>query len=884
MMAWFHQTLARCAALFRRGRLDRELEEDVATHIALLTEEYISRGMDPVEARRQARLSFGSVDSAMEIHRDVRSLRWVESAFQDLRYAARLLRRQPLLSCAVVLTLGIGIGAPVAAFSLLNKFTFGRPPSADPDAFFRLARPASESSGIATPLAYETLRASSRSARELAAWSIIELRGQIGTEDPTPVEGVFVSCNFFRLFGVHAPVAGRLLDESDCAAGAPVAVISERLWRDRFGADEAIIGASIRYGGSPVTIAGVASAPPFHHEWDDADFAADIWVPYTAQRSLKGPAEFLNELMHHDGFRWLNVAGFLSDGVSRSTAEAELRAIDAGLPGAARNRAHAPIVLTDGSRWAAAPLTMLGLLAMALALPALVMLTACVNVAALLLPRAVIRQREMAVRLTLGTSKARLMRMLLVESLLVCGLAAIGSLVLVYTLPPILVRFFDLELAFGGADALAPDWRVFACLVFAGVLAAVFSGLTPALESLNPRLADTLKGPRGLIFRQRHSRSRRVFVGIQIAASMVLLVVAATFWRAAERFTDPGFRTAGVLVADLRDQPKPGVPLASIADEIRTAGVRTVAYASTLPLVTESARGIRIGGERMPLMPLIVAVSPDYFRVLDISVLAGQAFESNATSAGAGFKPIVVSRQFARRFFGNGNPIGEVVELIMNAGPTPMRIIGVVADRDVGRSNFQPALTDGSIIYEPMPAGSRSGHLLVAAEGDAAAAAAALRTVLRNVTGAAAPVQTLQASLAQRVDGVRRMQVVLLAMGAVSLALAIIGVIGAVSADATQRRKEFAIRLAIGATPWHVRRTIITSGLRVLPFALAAGAVASWGALKAGQNLLPVGAVAADPAPYVAIAVFLLATAVATLLAVSYPAGRRDPVIALREE
>lgn len=295
---------------------------------------------------------------------------------------------------------------------------------------------------------------------------------------------------------------------------------------------------------------------------------------------------------------------------------------------------------------------------------------------------------------------------------------------------------------------------------------------------------------------------------------------------------------------------------------------------------------IRIPGRSEEMYPLAASVSPDYFDVFDIPILAGRSFDTRDTGQAAGLKPIVVSRQFARRFFGNESALGEIVERANGSASERMAVIGVCEDRLTGLAETSAAMNDGSMIYELIEPSARSGFLLVKARGDGRAMVDRLRVLLRDLTGSAALVQTFESSLAGRVTGVRRVETLLLALGVVSLVLAVIGVVGIVSADANQRRKEFAIRLALGAGPWAVRRKIVSSGLRPVPLGVILGLLASWGVLKVveSQRVMPLGSGAGDPGPYLTISIVLLIAALGTLLAVAYPAGRRDPVLALREE
>jgi hypothetical protein len=278
-------------------------------------------------------------------------------------------------------------------------------------------------------------------------------------------------------------------------------------------------------------------------------------------------------------------------------------------------------------------------------------------------------------------------------------------------------------------------------------------------------------------------------------------------------------------------------------------------------------------------------VSPRYFELFDIPMLAGRAFASEAAAGAADPTPAVVSRQFARRFLNAEQALGTVIE---RDWPEPGQFViaGIAADRLTGSAFTSAAPRDGTMVYELMPPSTEAGYVFAEAAGDSEAVAGALRARLRELTGSPIAVGTLDAMLADRVAGVRRVGTVLVALGGIGLLLAVVGVIGAVSFDASQRRREFAIRHALGAGPWTVRRHVVLSGFRPLPIGIGFGLLASWGALTVADSmrLLPIGSALSSLWPYAAIALLLLASALVTLLAVAYPAGSRDPLPALREE
>ena len=869
-----------------RARIEESLDRELRSCVEIITANKVNGGVDPTEARRQALMEIGGVELVKERIRDNRPGAGVESVVLDVRHAARSLRREPLGTAAVVLTLSIGIGAVATALTLLNGFAFRTPVSRDPAAYFRVVRQGGTSHGSASVQEYLSWRDRARSVRALAAWSTLQLRAPLGTTDPADVPGLLVTCNFFAVLGVDVPHAGRLLDEQDCRSAAPVAVLSEGLWRSRLGSDPTIVGSVLRYGPVSITIVGVAAAPAIQREAHDPDpdFASGIWFPFTAQPALSNTLTLFQGRdfwsAPHAGKRWLEVAGLLRAGTSRESATAEFRAINASF-------LHGPgdpdvVVLTDGSRWASTPEKMLAAIAMALALPLLVMVVSCVNAAALLLSRSVARHKEMAIRLALGTNRGRLIRMLIVESLLLSALAVMVSLLFAYTLPPIIVRFLEAELSFGAPDSVVPDWRVLVCLGGTGTLAALLAGLTPALESRKPRLTESLLGGQAYGATRSVSRTRRVFVAVQITASMVVLVTAVTFSRTASRMTHPGFNTDRLVVAEIRDQRGGEASLGTLAASVAgIPGVDSVAYADRLPLIFEDAMRVRLSRESSVSIPVAAAVSARYFEIFGIPVLSGRGFIPADATTGTGATPVVISRRLAERLFATQNAVGEYIETT-DSPSRRLVIVGVVANRPTGLAMTSAALNDGSMIYEPVSATTASGFLILETGGSGSAVADAVRSRLGELTGSPTPARTFESILAERLIPVRRFETLLAAMGIISLILAVIGVAGAMTSDALYRQKEFAIRLALGATPSAVRWRVVRSGLRGVPLGVLLGVLASWAVLKIAESerVLPLGSIANDASPYMTVAFGLIIVALTTLLLLAWRVGRRDDLLA----
>jgi predicted permease len=847
------------------GRGDADYQEEIREHLAMETQANIDRGMSPEDAARAARLSFGSVEGTrQQLHEGGRTF-LMNSLAEDFRYAFRTIRRNWLLSCAVVATLSVGIGVTAAVFSVVNGLAFNPPVNVQPDSFVRILNTTRTPRRVASVPKYERLRTRVRSIRELAAWSgFLPLEAALGSDESVAsAGGLMVSCNFFSVFNDDPPRLGRFFLEEDCAKATPVIILNQQTWRNRFDSDPDIIGRSIAFGGHPLTVIGVAVSPKL---FDDA--APDGWFPYTLQPYLKDTGTFLKvDWMNDEKFEWLQMAGRLQPGYSREAALAELRVVDSP-----------DLRITDGSVWSIYPTQVMLVFALTLVFPTVVMLIVCATVATLLLSRAIGRRHEMAIRLSLGGSRRRLVQTLLAENFLLAGTAGAISLLFAYLVPPFLLEFVSVRNVPPLVASL--DWRVFTYIGFISVIAAVFSGLSPALESLNTHLGESLKGRELISGPRSGSRVRSILIGVQIAFSMVLLVMAGALLRGERRLTDPGFETRQVLFAML-GRVDGSTTETALAQGIRSIpGVRSVAFSKSLPLVREN--GIYLDLPGSPAQGILSAdVSEEYFSTLGIPVLSGRVF-SRADTDATSDEPVVISQQLARRAFPQENPVGKFLQMPMEK--RRVHIIGVVKDRDTGTGPIK-ASNDGSFVYKRVKP-SEFECVLVRFDGDARPLTRALQSFLKLRTGAFVPVATLQSSLEMDAALLRRIQILLTLLGGIGLSLALIGVFGVVSFTATRRKRDFAIRAALGASRGSIFGAIMKAGMRPVPVALFAGAVLSFAALQfiAAQRILPMSQMWRDPIPYLAAGGILL---VAVLTALAFPAFRAmssDPVHALREE
>jgi len=467
------------------------------------------------------------------------------AVWQDLRYALRGIAKAPFLSFAVLLALSTGIGLNTAVFALVDGSWLRPPVEKDPDSFVRVIPSYSgwftqNLFPTFTVADYDAFQTRAKSFRQVAGYNRI-LRAKLDDDSANANVGL-VTCNFFDVYGWGPPVKGRLFLPEECSTpgSAPVAVITEALWRNRYSADPNIIGRSIHLDQRPYTIVGILDArmPTWMRE--------DVWVPYTLQAEFWGGYDAFTQ---HPDYPWLFVAGRLKSGFSGANAQAELRSIqnqqDQLIPGR-----KTTLQVTNGSLLQDPDTRLLGLLIIPLVMGPmlLILLVACTNVTMLLLSRAAARRSEIAIRLTLGAGRGRLLRMLGTEGLIIAAAAGVISAYLASELPGFLWRFMLRE---SGYQALAPDWRVFAYLAGVTLLAACIAGLAPARESLKVDLLTSLKGQQDAA--TVRSPMWSALIVAQMAMSFVLVAAGVAFTRIERYVTsaDPGFETRQVFVEPL---------------------------------------------------------------------------------------------------------------------------------------------------------------------------------------------------------------------------------------------------------------------------------------------------------------------------------------------
>jgi predicted permease len=816
-------------------------------------------------------------DWAEEFREDSRNRSMlVSSILEDLRYGFRLVWRNPVLSCVIVLTLTVGIGINASLFTVVNGLALRPHVYKDPDSFVRLIAK-SRTQNTVRNLSYDeyvAFRDSTRTVRQLAAYG--DFLAMIGDDDSDGSFGLMVSCNFFAVDGIERATLGRLLMPDDCDSWSriPVAIVSESVWRARFAADPHAIGRMVRINNRPATIVGVV--PDRTSNWT---VPPGIWVPFTAQPYFD-PA--------HNQFKdpqslWLWLAGRLKPGYTRSDAENEFEIL-----GRRQDRLNpgrwTTMVAADGS-WAS-ELTQsvsgqrLMLLGFFVGAFNLVLFTACANVATLLLSRAAARQREIAVRLSLGAARVRLVRMLVTESVVLAGIAGSISLWLVWRVP---LPLYRAVVGVGPDFPMAPDWKIFGYISAVVLLTGVLSGIAPALESLRVDLSGSLKGSASMFGTLVGARTRGLLVSAQVAMSLVLLVGAALFAQAEYRVlhSDPGYLPRKVVVAWLR-LPEGTAPanarvrIDTIVQRVRALpGVRSVSFSDGLPMWSRETTEIRPPTRQDAIQPVdIYAASPGFFETLGIRLLRGREFNDSDANA------VIVSRSLAKAFWPRQDPIGRQLPL-PNA---PATVVGVAADVEPMRFGG----SDNLPVYRVRHIQPQNNTLMVRFDFGAPGGARAVRAAVHEV----APDLSVMARLMQ--DWVDRMTEILwnvvsfvLILGLIASVLAGIGIYGAVSFAVRQRARELGIRIALGASKRDIVRQVLMTGGKPIGQGLLVGLwIAVPTAIGLRESLVdsPLRLETGAPLVYCATALFLAAAGLAAMIAPARRGAQSDPCQALRCE
>lgn len=886
MFPLFRSLASRIRSLFARRAVDDDFARELDSHLALLTDENIRRGIPPQEARRLARLRLGGSAQLQETNRELRGLPAIESFFQDIRYALRTLRKSPGFTLVAILTLALGVGANTAIFSVVYAEVLRPLPYATPGQLVGVyyANPQEnippEGFFYGDYLAF---REQNHVFSEMAGIQSHELT-LTGHGEPAEVRVLDVTPEFFSLLGVN-PLQGRALVSQDGITGAaPVVIISENLWRGRLGSDPNIIGSTVSLDKRLFTIVGIM---PADFRFPLFTPTQDIWIPL-AQDPLWGP------WMNRRGGHWLPLIARLKPGVSMSQAQAEMSTF-------AVTFAKLNPTEDAGATFGVMPLQteLVGnvrtALFVLLGAVGLLLLIACANIASLLMTRATARAREMAIRAAMGAGRNRIIRQLLTESAVLgvlggavgVGLAYWGVTVLTAMLPSNLPQLYPVRVD-GGVLIFALTISIAAGLIF---------GLAPALFATGFNLQESLKQASGRSGETAHRRSGRNFLaGAEIALATVLLVAAGLLMRSFASLTSvsPGFQTQNIVRADVslpQFQYSTHQQWSAFGDDLlrrvqAEPGLADSAIGAPLPMNGTGNLGFSIVGAAPPKPGTVqtadyVAVSPGYFHVLGIPLLHGRDFSSQDSFSAS---PVtVISESLARTYFPGQDPIGRQMAFSFPpAAAVSRQIVGIVAD--VHDSSL--AKPPGPMMYVPFAQGPFWGaEVVVKSQLSTSAVAAAIRRDVAQIDKdlPVTDVSTL-ADLVDTTVAEPRFRTLLLGLfAALALLLAAAGIFGVISYSVSRRTQEIGIRIALGASPSNVLRLVFGESFQIILGGLAVGIPAALGVTHFLSTLL-FGIRAVDPVTFLAVPLVLAAVALSASYIPMRRAMRVDPLVALRYE
>ncbi len=887
MFAWIRALASRTRAWLSPYHADQDFENELEIHLEMLTDENVRRGMAPEEAKRAARMRLGGLTQLKETNRELHGVPVVETFLQDTRYAFRMLRKSPGFTAVAVLTLALGIGANTAIFSVVYAVVLKPLPYVNSEQLFNVFEVQPQQGVTGTGWSYANfaeLREQNSVFSEMAGAQKHQLT-LTARGEPSIVNTSVVTPELFSVFG-EKPLAGRMFFSEDGRAGAPpVVVLSENLWRGSFGADPNIIGSSINLDKRSFTVIGIM---PAAFRFPLLTESEQVWIPLV-QDPLFG------SLIPRRGGHWLQVTGRLKPGVSMTQAQAELDAISARL---------AKVFPAENDGWAIrmVPLQQMivgnakSSLLVLLGAVGLVLLIACANIANLLLTRATSRAREIAVRTTLGAGRTRIVRQLLSETAVLGLLGGLAGIVLAYfgiqalssLLPPGLPR----------VNAIRIDNMVLGFALLLSAIASFAFGLAPAWFAANSNLQSSLREGGGRSGESRNRRRARSFLAAgEIALAMVLLVAAGLLLRSFSKLmsVSPGFDAQHIVQADIslpRFQYSTPQQWAAFSEELLARvqadpGLQDSAVAVPRPIADGCVNlGFDIVGTPPSSASVsrtanYVSVSPDYFRVMGISLLAGRFFnQHNVMSAP---RVSVISEAMARLYFPNQNPLGKRLTFGFPPDSGAMReIVGVVGNvRDVALGQ-----DPGPMMYVPYAQAPFWGaNMIVKTNLSLSSVAASIRQEVHKldkdlpVTDVASMPEIIESSVSQS-----RFRTFLLGLfAAMALVLAATGIFGVISYSVSRRTNEIGIRVALGASRIAILWMVLRETL-VLTFAgLALGVPCALAASHLLVHML-FNVSANDPATLTAVA-FVLASVAA--LAGYIPARRAmrvDPMVALRYE
>lgn len=905
-MEWLRIFASRLLGIFRKRKLETDLDAELRAHMDALTEENIRRGMNKPEARHAARREFGGLEQTKELYREQRGLPFFETLAQDLRYASRMLVKNPGFTAVTVLTLALGIGANTGLFSLVNSVLLGSLPVRNPQELVVIkytdSRSQEAEEDFSYPM-YKAMRDKTTVFASVLTRSGVDFNASYGGQSERAV-GEMVSGNYFETLGVQ-PFLGRLIGPGDdrTPGAHPVAVLSYGYWQRRFGSDATIVGRDIILNNNPIRVIGIT--PPRFYGTEMAR-NPDIRVPMMMATVFRPvPANRLQNPRH----RWLTVMARRKPGVTVAQAQAsldilyhqvlgtELQELGASINAHDKERAFASRIQLDAGNQGFAHLRgeMERPLVLMFCVTGIVLLVACANLANLLLARNAKRKQEISVRLAIGAGRGRLIRQWLTESLLLAVLGGCAGVVVAYWAKTALIGFLPADFS---ANLPAPmDVRVLGFALLASLVTGLLFGLAPALQLSQTGVSIALRNDAPSIASgERLFSLRSALIFLQVALSLPLLIGAGLFLHSLRnlRGVNTGFVKENVFLATLNPAMNgyPQERIKSLYDDL-LARVRTLPGVRAASLTTSSVisggwdqEGVKVEGYQPGpdenMSPNAAVVSPGYFTTMGIPFVAGRDFTEQDAASRA--KVVIINETMAYYFFGSKDPLGKKIGTNDDPKVPPDReIIGVVKDAKYVRLSEAPRRH----FYAPMAQEPRlfDMTLQVRTSGDAEKIGDLVRAQVHDLDGNLPlyATTTLEIQIDNSLTQERLLTWLSSLFGLLATLVASLGLSGVVAFSVARRTREIGIRMALGAQPGDILRSVVARMAFLVTAGMTVGLAAAYGLSRLlGTMLYEVRS--ADPLAFVG-ACFLLA--VVAGVAAYLPAQRAtqvDPVVALRYE
>jgi predicted permease len=879
---------AKAKGLLTGKRLDREFDAEIESHLHLLTERFVHEGMSPAEAAAAARRQFGNVTLLQERQRAQWSFVSPAEWLGDIRFGLRMLWKNPASNLAVVVALALGIGINVAVFSFVNALLL-RPPAgiSARSGLLEIWLHSRIASGMQSYLPFSYLDYAYYRDRSRALEGVLAFDGDgmptiwNRSGEGQVIRGQMVSGNYFSLLGVQAKL-GRVISIGDdqLASPHPVVVLSHSFWQHELGSDPGIVGRTMTLNGAVFSVVGVA---PSGFAGLLVGSSPDFWVPLTLQEQFTHDK---GRMTDHSAY-WLIVAGRMKSGVDAARAQAEMHVLahqrEVDYPDSNRNinAIVYPATLVPGP-YRGYVRVFTGLL---LGVFALVLAIACTNAASLLLARGTARTREMAIRSALGAGRGRLIRQMLVESLLLSVAGGLAAVLLAWWFARWLLELKPASIPVTLDVSL--DWRVLLFALLVSLVTGIVFGLVPALRTAAVDAAPVLKEETqsgGL----RTSRLRSLLLIGEIAACVVLLAGATLCVRSLRHANsiDPGFDTHHIAVATL-DPATLGYSPAKVDAFYRQLmdrvlalpGVTAASYVSHLPLGTSreaTSAGHHVGHDPEQAMVDVFRVDPGYFSTMGIALLSGRDFTRKETGSEE-LGTVIVNDILARKLWPGQNPLGKQIGL--GGEKTASEVIGVVKSGKYRTLGEDPV----AVVFRGALPSART--LVIRTNRDERSLLGEVRRTVQVVDPmmAASDTQTIEDYMALPLFPARTIGLLLGASGILAVLLTAIGLFGVIAYVVSQRTREIGVRIALGARPNDVMKIVLRQGMVVTMIGLCIGLA---GAFAGARLLSPLlyGIGANDSATLIGVAAGVMAV---TLLACYVPARRAmrvDPAIALRYE